>query len=37
MNNKPNIFKEIKKRVLILDGAICTVIQRHNLIEKTIR
>jgi 5-methyltetrahydrofolate--homocysteine methyltransferase len=35
--NKPNIFEEIKKRVLVLDGAMGTMIQRHKLSEEDYR
>jgi len=37
MNNKPNIFEEIKKRVLVLDGAMGTMIQKHKLTEEDYR
>ncbi len=34
---KPDIRKELKKRVLVLDGAMGTMIQRYNLEEKDYR
>jgi len=35
--NKPNIFDEIKKRVLVLDGAMGTMIQNYKLTEADFR
>lgn len=37
MSNKPNIYSEISKRVLVLDGAMGTMIQRHKLTENDFR
>ncbi|MBN1252829.1 MAG: methionine synthase, partial [Bacteroidales bacterium] len=37
MENKPNIFEIIKERILVLDGAMGTMIQKHNLSEKDFR
>ena len=37
MENKPSIFEEIKKRILILDGAMGTMIQRYKLSESDFR
>ncbi len=35
--NKANIFKELEKRVLVLDGAMGTMIQNYKLTEKDFR
>ncbi len=37
MNQKPDIKVELSKRVLVLDGAMGTMIQRHNLTEADYR
>jgi 5-methyltetrahydrofolate--homocysteine methyltransferase len=37
MNEKPNVFKEIEKRVLVLDGAMGTMIQKYKLTESDFR
>jgi 5-methyltetrahydrofolate--homocysteine methyltransferase len=37
MRSRANIFEEIKKRVLILDGAMGTMIQRYKLTEEDFR
>ena len=34
---KPDIREELKKRVLVLDGAMGTMIQRYHLEEKDFR
>ena len=34
---KPNIYSEIKKRILVLDGAMGTMIQKYGLSEKDFR
>src|SRR5436190_1504335 len=36
-NSKPNLSSEIEKRILVLDGAMGTMIQRHTLSEKHFR
>jgi len=35
--SRPNIYEEIKKRILILDGAMGTMIQRYQLSEEQYR
>lgn len=37
MNEKPDIYKELEHRVLVLDGAMGTMIQRHHLDEHDFR
>ncbi len=37
MNTEKNIYKEVEKRILILDGAMGTMIQKYNFEEKDFR
>ena len=37
ITNKPDIREELKKRILVLDGAMGTMIQRHQLTEQDFR
>lgn len=36
-SNQPNIYKELQRRILILDGAMGTMLQRYNFTEEDFR